>query len=108
VPERALAAHPWPKLFAEDLFLTVNSDGPAVFNTTLTQEYLSLSRTFRLDLEELEGLVLNGLRASLLPASERADLEASFRQNFARLRHEYKLESGSAFSTNRQPNPGKE
>jgi adenosine deaminase len=108
VPERALAAHPWPKLLAEELFLTVNSDGPALFNTTLTQEYLLLSQTFGLDLEELEGLVLNGLRASLLPAPKRTELEARFRQGFTRLRHEYKLEPDPAFLTNRQNNPGKE
>ena len=34
-----LAAHPLPRLLAEGLFVTLNSDDPPMFGTTLTQEY---------------------------------------------------------------------
>ena len=34
-----LAAHPLPRLLAEGLFVTLNSDDPPMFGTTLTEEY---------------------------------------------------------------------
>src|ERR1700749_4597792 len=36
---RELAAHPLPGLLAEGLFVTLNSDDPPMFGTTLTDEY---------------------------------------------------------------------
>ena len=34
-----LAAHPLPRMLAEGLFVTLNSDDPPMFGTTLTEEY---------------------------------------------------------------------
>src|SRR5256885_17239887 len=34
-----LAEHPLPRLLAEGLFVTLNSDDPPMFGTTLTEEY---------------------------------------------------------------------
>ncbi len=81
-----LAEHPLPRLLEAGLYVTVNSDDPPMFNTTLTDEYLRLAETFALDEEMIARLVLNGIRATLLPAEERARLEARFaawRANFA-------------------------
>ncbi|MCS6804301.1 MAG: adenosine deaminase [Acidobacteriota bacterium] len=81
-----LADHPLPRLLAEGLFVTLNSDDPPLFNTTLTDEYLAIARTFQMGADQLEQLVLNGVRASLLPASERTDMEAAFKSEFMQLR----------------------
>jgi adenosine deaminase len=83
---RSLAEHPLPRLLAEGLYVTLNSDDPPMFNTTLTDEYLAVARAFNLGPADLEKLVLNAVRASLLPAAERAALEAEFTAEFARLR----------------------
>jgi adenosine deaminase len=85
----SLAAHPLPHLLAEGLYVTINSDDPPMFNTSLTGEYLALARTFDMGAGELERFVLNAVRASLLPAAERATMEAQFGAEFARLRTEH-------------------
>ena len=81
-----LAGHPLPRLLAEGLYVTLNSDDPPMFNTTLTQEYLAVAQTFNFKVDILEGLVLNGVRASLLPAETRLRLERQFLAEFAALR----------------------
>jgi adenosine deaminase len=80
------AGHPLPKLMAEGLYLTLNSDDPPMFSTTLTDEYVKAAQTFGWGAETFEQLSLNALRASLLPEPRRRSLEAKFKAEFARLR----------------------
>ena len=82
----SLADHPLPRLLAEGLYVTINSDDPPMFNTTLTGEYIRITETFGFDADTIEQLVLNGVRASLLPETERMAMEEEFRSEFARLR----------------------
>ncbi len=82
-------AHPLPKLLAEGLYVTLNSDDPPMFNTTLTEEYQKSARAFHFDAAQMERFVLNAVRASLLPETERATMETAFTQEFARLRGEF-------------------
>jgi aminodeoxyfutalosine deaminase len=48
------------------LFVTLNSDDPPMFGTTLTQEYRRAASVLGLDREQLASLALNGVRASFL------------------------------------------
>jgi adenosine deaminase len=82
----SLAEHPLPRLLSDGLYVTINSDDPPMFNTTLTNEFLQIARTFDLGLEDIEQLVLNSVRASLLPQAEREEMEAQFRVEFGQLR----------------------
>ncbi|HEY3228160.1 MAG TPA: adenosine deaminase [Roseiflexaceae bacterium] len=82
----SLADHPLPRLLDAGLYVTVNSDDPPMFNTTLTGEYLALVRTFGFGHDVVERLVLNAVRATLLSTAERARLEAEFTTAFADLR----------------------
>jgi adenosine deaminase len=82
----SLAEHPLPRLLAEGLYVTLNSDDPPMFNTTLTAEYQAAATHFGLQATDLEGLVLNAARASLLPQGERAKLESCLVAEFERLR----------------------
>jgi aminodeoxyfutalosine deaminase len=61
-----LASHPLPRLLAEGLFVTLNSDDPPMFGTTLTQEYRRAVSVLGLRRDELAGLALNAVRASFL------------------------------------------
>ncbi len=70
--------HPLPRLWEAGLYVTLNSDDPPLFNTTLTDEYVHAAEVFGLDAAALKALSLNALRASFLPAPERAALEARF------------------------------
>lgn len=82
------ARHPLPRLLAEGLYITLNSDDPPMFNTTLTDEYLRAAKAFGLSREQVEALVLNGVRATLLPGAARQRMEAAFREEFTALRGE--------------------
>jgi len=72
------ANHPLPRLLQAGLFVTLNSDDPPMFNTTLTDEYLQASSAFGFDASVIEHLALNAVRVSLLPPSERAQMELEF------------------------------
>jgi adenosine deaminase len=84
-----LASHPLPRLLAEGLYVTVNSDDPPMFNTTLTDEYIAVANTFQFGVETIEQFVLNAVRASLLPAGTKQEMEAHFLAEFTRLRAEH-------------------
>jgi adenosine deaminase len=75
-----LERHPFDRLLRAGCRVTVNSDDPAFFDTTLTDEYLRLARTFGYDPAALADLALAGLSAAFLPEGERAALEAVFRE----------------------------
>ena len=81
--------HALPQMLEQGLYVTLNSDDPPMFNTTLTDDYLKSASTFGLDVGTIEQLVFNGVRASLLPATEKANMERDFYAEFGRLRQEY-------------------
>jgi adenosine deaminase len=85
----SIAAHPLPKLLAAGLCVTINSDDPAMFNTTLTDEYLAIVQAFGWGADGIERLVLNGVRALLAPEADRARMETEIRGELARLRVEH-------------------
>ena len=73
-----LKSHPLPQLVAEGLYVTLNSDDPALFGTTLTDEYLKAAEVFGFGRQDLEGLVMNAVRASLLDGEEKAIMIREF------------------------------
>lgn len=72
----SFAQHPFPKLLNEGLYVTINSDDPPMFNTTLTDEYLRTADAFGFDQPRMEALILNAVRATLLPGAEKQAMEA--------------------------------
>ena len=66
-----LVSHPLPRLLAEGLFVTLNSDDPPMFETTLNEEYRRAAVFARLDEAGLAGLAANGVRASFLGAQDK-------------------------------------
>ena len=77
-----LASHPLPKLLAENLYVTINSDDPPMFNTTLTDEFLRVTQQFGLTRAQLIQFTLNALRASRLSPARKLALERSFVEQF--------------------------
>jgi adenosine deaminase len=71
-----LAAHPLPRMLEEGLFVTLNSDDPPMFGTTLTDEYRRAASVLGLSRAELAGLAANGVRASFLDAAAKQALLA--------------------------------
>lgn len=81
-----MASHSLPRMVAAGLYITINSDDPPLFSTTLNDEYVNAARAFGFDAAQMEHFSLNALRASLLPPERRHALEAQFLREFARLR----------------------
>ena len=71
-----LAAHPLPRLLADGLFVTLNSDDPPMFGTTLTQEYRRAASALGLGRSQLAVLAANGVRASFLDEATKRALVA--------------------------------
>jgi aminodeoxyfutalosine deaminase len=74
---RDLASHSIGQLLAAGAFVTINSDDPPMFSTTLTDEYLRVAETFELDIPHVSQLVINGINASFLPAERKQQLIAT-------------------------------
>ena len=81
-------AHPFRRLYDAGVQVTVNSDDPPMFDTTLTREYLVLAEIFGFTVDELADLSLRAARAAFLPPDERAALVARFEDDLAALRRE--------------------
>ncbi len=82
-------AHPLRQLVEAGVMVTINSDDPALFNTTLNDEYLHAVQDCGLSLTQLEQVALNAVRASYLPVNEKAALLDTFCSEYARLREKY-------------------
>ena len=81
----SLEEHSLPDLLEEGLYITINSDDPPMFNTTLTNEYLVCQQTFGWDMDTIQHLVLNAVDVTLLPDKERQVMRRSFEKDFKRL-----------------------
>lgn len=90
----SLAEHPIPRLVEAGLYVTLNSDDPPMFNTTLTDEWQRCAAQFGWQPDMIEQLTLNAVRAARLPAATRAQMEAEFRAAFGRLRARHLTQEG--------------
>ena len=86
-----LAAHPFRRLYDAGVPVTINSDDPPLFNTTLNDEAKLLAVPFNFDINTIDEILLNGVRFSFLPVEERQALEALFLAEIEDLRRELSL-----------------
>src|SRR5713226_2601385 len=68
-----LAQHPVRRYFDQGLMLTVNSDDPAMFRTSLVEEYALVQEAFGFTDEHLRELARNSFEASFLPAEKKIE-----------------------------------
>lgn len=83
-----LGTHPLRRLFAAGLLVTLNTDDPTFFGTTLNDEYRLAARVFGFDAVDLTALVYNGVSATFLPEQEKRALQQRVEQKIAALRAE--------------------
>ncbi|HYN93620.1 MAG TPA: adenosine deaminase [Pilimelia sp.] len=72
----SLAEHPLAAIVAAGVPVTINSDDPPMFGTTLNEEYAIAARLLGLDAAGVAGLARDAVAASFLPAADRARLTA--------------------------------
>ena len=70
----SLDEHSLPALLAAGAFVTINTDDPPMFSTTLVDEYLRIADAFDLDLATIAQLVRNGVEAAFIDAPRKAML----------------------------------
>lgn len=85
-----LSAHPLRRLYEAGVELSVNSDDPPLFSTTLTDDLLTLPRGFGFDIEAIDTIILNGVRHSFLAVDRRVVMESAFQAEMAALKERYR------------------
>lgn len=70
----SLDVHPLPRLLDEGLVVTLNSDDPAMFDTTLEQEYLLALTTLGLSPPQVATMAANAVRSSFMPDRDKVAL----------------------------------
>ncbi|HEX8919668.1 MAG TPA: adenosine deaminase family protein [Chloroflexota bacterium] len=78
----SLQEHPIGRYLREGLLVTLNSDDPPMFGTSITNEYRVLLDELEFDLDQIQQLAINGIRASFLETEQKQQLEREFRQEF--------------------------
>jgi adenosine deaminase/aminodeoxyfutalosine deaminase len=68
-----LAQHPVRRYFDQGLMLTLNSDDPAMFRSSLVEEYALVQNAFGFTNEHLRELARNSFEASFLPAEKKIE-----------------------------------
>ena len=72
----SLSEHPLRRLLDAGLLVTLNSDDPPMFGTSLRQEYLTAVTDLGLSRQEIVQIARNGVQASFLPPAEQRTLLA--------------------------------
>ena len=70
---KAIAEHPAKSYFDQGIMITLNTDDPAMFGTTLSREYQLAQETFNFTDEHLRELARNSFEASFLPAEKKLE-----------------------------------
>jgi aminodeoxyfutalosine deaminase len=70
---KAIAEHPAKSYFDQGIMITLNTDDPAMFGTTLSREYQLAQETFSFTDEHLRELARNSFEASFLPAEKKLE-----------------------------------
>jgi aminodeoxyfutalosine deaminase len=66
--------HPLPRFMESGVAVTLNSDDPAMFGTSLQEEFVRAARAFSLSRQQIVGLAENAIRYAFLPDEEKARL----------------------------------
>ena len=85
----SLERHPLPRLLDAGVTVTLNSDDPSLFNTSLSEDYATLVAPFGLSVAQIDEVVLNGFRSSFLPPARKQVLVAEVEQQLAALKQEH-------------------
>jgi adenosine deaminase len=76
---KSVAEHPAREYFERGIPLSVNTDDPKLFNTSLADEFLALHNELGFSVPEIHSLIEQAVRSSWLPDAEKADLLSRIR-----------------------------
>jgi adenosine deaminase/aminodeoxyfutalosine deaminase len=81
---KTVSEHPVKQYFDHGLMITLNTDDPAMFGTTLSHEYQLAQQAFGFTDEHLRELARNSFEASFLPAEKKLEFLNLFDAAIAR------------------------
>jgi len=79
----SLAEHPLPRMLDEGLNVSVNSDDPPMFSTSLTDEWDRVAREFDFSADIAFSILQNSINAALISPDRKATLRQQFREQFS-------------------------
>jgi adenosine deaminase len=88
----SVAEYPLCELLDKNVKVIIGSGMPALFETSINDEYLAAVEQAGLTLDEIETIALNSVRAAFLPDEEKQALLAEFENTYAQLREEHLAE----------------
>jgi adenosine deaminase len=77
--------HPIKRYFLDGLAVTVNSDDPTFFDTSLTDEYVNLVRRLGFTLPDVRRMAINGVMASFASNEEKERMLREFEDEWEKL-----------------------
>lgn len=77
--------HPVKRLIDAGCTVSLNTDDPVLFQTTLAGEYVHAIRDCGLDIQDVKKSILDSLRSSYLSAEQKLSMQTGFQQEFDRL-----------------------
>ncbi len=78
-------AHPFRRIDKAGVCVTLNTDDPALFGCTLTDEYRVLTRDFGYQLDDIKRISINAVEASFLVPEQKRSMIAEFREAWVSL-----------------------
>ena len=81
----SLELHPLPRLVEAGVRVTINSDDPAIFDTTLTGEYELVQSTFGLTVADFRRMNLHAVDAAFVDEARRQSVRRMIEQGYAGL-----------------------
>jgi adenosine deaminase len=83
-----ISAFPLRKMYDDGLAVSLSSGLANLYHTSLNAEYKAAAEIHDFSAREIESMVLNGVRGTLLPDDEKATMTADFKRQFAQIRAE--------------------
>ena len=87
---RSIEAHPIKQYYLQGLMVTVNSDDPTMFNTSISEEYLVLVQKLGFTMRDLKCLSMNSIDASFMPDEDKKRMKSHFEKEWQQLIEEHR------------------
>jgi adenosine deaminase len=80
----SLQEHPIYEFYKSGMLVSVNTDDPKMFNTTMLNEYISLTETFGLELSDIYNLSQNSIKSAWCNKNLKKELNSELTQYYKR------------------------
>ena len=74
----SLSQHPVRTYYDSGIVVTINTDDPKMFGNSLAEEYRALEEELGFTRQEIQEVILQGIRASWMPKDEKGELVRNF------------------------------